>query len=137
MEHELYFEVHYELRNFKESFARFIPGLEKLMKEELMQTHNVYADLVNSDEGYAKLNKEWDELYPNYFEENKGKDWTELVEYNDFIREACTKQFINWINKQMTKNIMTYRLGDELQLIGCLKMDPKVEIEFWIKEAKI
>jgi len=137
MEHELYFKVHYELRNFEKSFARFIPGLEKLMKEELMLTHNVYANLCNSDEGYAKFNKEWDELYPNYFEENKGKDWTEFVEYNDFIREACTKQFINWINKQMKRNIMTYKLGDELQLIGCLKIDPKVEIEFWMKEAKI
>ena len=137
MEHKLYFEVHYELRNFKESFARFIPGLEELMKKELMDTHNIYAKICNSDEGYSKLNKKWDELHPNYFEENKGKDWTELVEYNNYIRTESQNNYVAWINKGMPENIMTYKLGDELQLIGCLKIDPKVEIEFWVKEAKI
>ena len=136
MDRELYFETVFEIRNLEQSLCRFIPGLKDSMMNELIQTHNTYANLVNSDEGYDKLNKIWDELHPNYFEENKGKHWTELTEYNEFLRKECTSKFVNKINEQMSNNIMTYRIGDEAQLIGALKMDPKVEIEFWLKEVK-
>lgn len=130
---EQYFEVIYKYSNFDKSFCRFIPGLKNVMEHELMLVYNIYANMCN-DGVTENLNKEFDNLYPTYFEENKGKDVWDLIEYNQFMRDGWQERVVNDIN-DIRGNIMNYRLGDELQLIGSLKVDPKVEIEFYMKEA--
>lgn len=68
------------------------------------------------------------------------KDCWDLVEYNDYMRVGFQKvaDEINYFFCKGNPNrIMTYRVGDEFQLIGILKMDPDVEIEFYMKEADI
>lgn len=64
-----------------------IPGIKEAMQHELMRVYNIYADKCNS--GITeKLNAEFHHLYPNYFEDNKGKDWWDLVDYNQFIADG-------------------------------------------------
>ena len=131
-----YFNVIYEYRNFEKSIYRLIPGLKKRMEKELMDTHNLYANMSNNGVT-ERLNKEFDDLHPNYFEENKGKDYWDLTEYNQFMRDGWQREVVDKINKDQYTSLMEYRVGDEMQLIGSLRMDPKVEIEFYMKEADI
>ena len=99
-----------------------------------MRVYNDYADMSNN--GITEeLNKEFNSLHPNYFEDNKGKDFWDLVEYNQFMKEGYTKRIIDVLNFSNASDLLEFKLGDELNLIGCLKRDPNVEIEFFMKEA--
>lgn len=125
------FEIFYKFKNFDESIYRFIPGLKKRMQSELLDTYNIYADRTN--QVIAKLNNEFENLYPNYFEENKGKDFYELKLYNNYMRLGFQK-VVDEINNENYDSLMAYKVGEELQLIGNLRHVPEIEIEFYMKE---
>lgn len=131
---EKYYTIVFEYRNFENSVFRFIPKLKKRMESELFKMHNVYANMSNS--GITdELNMEFKILYPHYFENNKGKDYWDLIEYNQFMQNGYNERIVKIINEDYPTSLMKYRVGDECQLIGMLRIDPKVEIEFYMKEA--
>ena len=128
------FRVIFKFKGFEESLFRLVPGLKKAMQSELMRVYNDYVDMSNN--GITdRLNKEFHDLHPNYFEDNKGKDFWDLVEYNQYMKDGYTKQIIDVLNFSNASDLLEFKLGDELNLVGCLKRDPNVEIEFFLKEA--
>ena len=62
-------------------------SIRELMASELMRVYNTYADMCNN--GVTdRLNEEFKSQNPNYFEENKGKEWYDLTECNQFMADG-------------------------------------------------
>ena len=112
-----------------------IPGLQEAMQSELIRVYNIYADKTNS--GITdKLNEEFDRLYPNYFKNNKDKEWYDLVDYNQFMADGYNRLVVDAFNKTSISPILDFHVDiEEVAFTGYLKVDPKVTIQFYLKEA--
>ena len=112
-----------------------IPGLQEAMQSELVRVYNLYADKTNS--GITEiLNEEFDKLYPNYSEENKGKEWYDLKEYNKFMADGYQRLVVDEFNKTNISPILDFYVDpEEVVFKGCLKVDHNVTIDFYMKEA--
>ena len=112
-----------------------IPGIKEAMQHELVRVYNIYANKCNS--GITeKLNDEFHHLYPNYFEDNKGKDWWDLVDYNQFIADGYNRLVVNELNKTDASKILNfYADPSEISFTGYLKVNRKATIEFYLKEV--
>ena len=112
-----------------------IPGIKEAMQHELVRVYNIYANKCNS--GITeKLNTEFDRLYPNYFEDNKGKDWWDLVDYNQFIADGYNRLVVNELNKTDASKILNFYVDpSEISFTGYLKANRKATIEFYLKEV--
>ena len=72
--------------------------LKKMMSKELMKGYNKFADRANS--GITdKINSDFESLYPNYFDNNKDKEWYDLTEYNQYIADGYNRLICNTMNK--------------------------------------
>lgn len=113
----------------------FIPGLKEAMQSELVRVYNIYADRTNG--GITeKLNEKFDNLYPNYFEDNKDKEWWDLKEYNQFMADGYQKLIVDEFNKSNVSPILDFYVDpEEVRFKGCLKVNHKVTIDFYMKEA--
>lgn len=129
------YKVYFNVKGFKESIYRFIPGLEEAMQHELIRVYNIYADRTNS--GITDmLNKEFDRLNPNYHENNKDKEWYELTEYNKFMADGYQRLVVDELNKTNASEILNFYVDpEEVVFTGCLKVDRNVTIDFYLKEA--
>lgn len=110
----------------------FERALKKGMEAELTKFYNEYAE--KSNEVIENWNNEFNELNPTYFEDNKGKDIWDLIDYNDFIRNK-EKQLIKELKFNERAKLMNFDIGEELNLFGSLKLDPSKKIQFFLKEA--
>ncbi len=112
-----------------------IPGIKEAMQNELMRVYSIYAGKCNS--GITeKLNAEFNHLYPNYFEDNKGKDWWDLVDYNRFMAEGYNRLIVNELNKTDASKVLNFYVDPtEVNFTGYLKVNRKATIEFYLKEV--
>lgn len=112
-----------------------IPGLEAAMQSELMRVYNMYADKTN-DGVTEQLNEEFDKLNPNYFEDNKDKEWYDLTEYNQFMADGYQRLVVDELNKNNVSPILDFFVNPvEVQFTGCLKVNHNVTIDFYMKEV--
>ena len=82
------------------------------------------------------MNAEFNHLYPNYFEDNKGKDWWDLVDYNRFMAEGYNRLIVNELNKTDASKVLNFYVDPtEVNFTGYLKVNRKATIEFYLKEV--
>lgn len=112
-----------------------IPGIKKAMQRELLRVYNIYADKCNS--GITDmLNTQFDQLYPNYFEENEGKNWCDSEQYNRFIADGYNQAIVDELNKTNASPILDFCVEpEEVGFIGYLKSNRDATIKFYLKEA--
>lgn len=127
------YKVYFNVKNL--GLYGSIPGIEEAMKSELIRVYNLYADKTNA--GVTdKLNEEFERLYPNYFEENKDKEWYEKTEYNKFMADGYQHMVVDEFNKTNISPILDFYVDPkEVVFTGCLKVDHRVTIDFYMKEA--
>lgn len=124
---EMICRVKFVTKGLDKSWLRFIPGLEKLMQDELLRCYHIYVDKTNG-KIIEELNANFDKSYPKYFDKHKGQDWTELRLYNRYMADGLRKSA-----KIIESDLLEFDVGDdEINFYGILKADKKVSIEFFI-----
>ena len=109
--------------------------MKRLMASELMRVYNTYADMCNNDVT-DRLNEEFKSQNPNYFKENKGKEWYDLTEYNQFMADGYNKQVCDVLNKNFASLLLEfYTNPKEVQFMGHLRFDKHATVEFFLKEV--
>jgi len=129
------YQLIFEVKGLENSTFNKIEELKDFMGDELLRVYNIYANKTNG--GLTKmLNKEFENLYPTYFEDNKDKEWYELVEYNSYISEGYQRLVVDDFNKQNISPILDFYVEPtEIVFTGYLKLDKKVTISFYLKEV--
>lgn len=129
------YQVIFKVKGLENSTFNKIEELKDIMGNELIRVYNIYADKTNG--GVTKmLNEEFENLYPTYFEDNKDKEWYELVEYNSYISEGYQRLIVDDFNKQNISPILDFYVEPtEIVFTGYLKLDKKVTISFYLKEV--
>ena len=109
--------------------------MKRLMASELMRVYNTYADMCNN--GVTdRLNEEFKSQNPNYFKENKGKEWYDLTEYNQFMADGYNKQVCDVLNKNFASLLLEfYTNSKEVQFMGHLRFDKNATVEFFLNEV--
>ena len=127
------YEIHFNVTNL--GLYGLIPGLKEVMQKEFVRVYNLYVDKSNS--GITdKLNEEFGRLYPNYFEDNKDKEWYDLTEYNKFMADGYQRLIVNDFNKENISPILDFYVdSEEVVFKGLLKVNHNVTIDFYIKKA--
>jgi hypothetical protein len=127
--------VIFEVKGLENSTFNKIEELKDFMGNELLRVYNIYANKTNG--GITKmLNEEFENLYPTYFEDNKDKEWYELVEYNSYISEGYQRLVVDDFNNQNISPILDFYVEPtEIVFTGYLKVDKKVTISFSLKEV--
>lgn len=130
-----HYRVIFEVKGLENSTFNKIEELKDLMGDELLRVYNIYANKTNG--GITKmLNEEFENLYPTYFEDNKDKEWYELVEYNSYISEGYQRLVVDDFNNQNISPILDFYVEPtEIVFTGYLKLDKKVTISFSLKEV--
>ena len=130
-----HYRVIFEVKGLENSTFNKIEELKDFMGDELLRVYNIYANKTNG--GITKmLNEEFENLYPTYFEDNKDKEWYELVEYNSYIAEGYQRLIVDDFNKQNISPILDFYVEPtEIVFTGYLKLDKKVTISFSLKEV--
>lgn len=125
----------FNVKGLETSIFRDIEGLEEGMKHELIRVYNIYADKTNG--GVTDLlNNRFDQLYPNYFRNNRDKEWYEMEEYNRFMAEGYQRMVVNDLNRAKISPILKFYVDpEEVVFTGYLRFDPNVTIDFYLKEA--
>ena len=110
--------------------------LKKMMSKELMKGYSEFADRANS--GITdKINSVFESLYPNYFDNNKDKEWYDLIEYNQYIADWFNQLICNNMNKNHFSYLLEYFVNPkEDQLMGRLRFNKKATIELYLKERR-
>lgn len=129
------YKVYFNVKNL--GLYEMIPGLQEVMQSELIRVYNMYADETNA--GITDmLNEEFDKLYPNYHEDNKGKQWYELTEYNQFMADGYNRLVCNKYNKNNVSPILDFYVDpEEVVFTGYLKVDRSVTIDFYMKKVGV
>ena len=127
----LYFEVVYEIEDLEGCISKEV---KECMKDELMRVYNLYAERANS--GITDtLNEDFDHLYPTYFDDNEGKEWRDLIEYNKFMADGYQRLILDEFNKTNISPILNFSVDPkEVNLVGYLKINHDVKIQFFTKE---
>lgn len=130
-----HYRVIFEVKGLENSTFNKIEELKDFMGNELLRVYNIYANKTNG--GITKmLNEEFENLYPTYFEDNKDKEWYELVEYNSYISEGYQRLVVDDFNNQNISPILDFYVEPtEIVFTGYLKVDKKVTISFSLKEV--
>lgn len=129
------YKVIFEIRGLENSIYNKIEGLDEIMGDELLRVYNIYANKTNGSV-INMLNKEFENLYPNYFEDNKDKELYDLVEYTSYISEGFQHLIVDDFNKKNISSILNFYVEPtEVVFTGYLKTDNKVTISFYLKEA--
>ena len=129
------YKVYFNVKGLNESMYRFVEGLKEAMQQELIRVYNIYADRTNS--GITDmLNKEFDRLNPNYYENNRDKEWYELTEYNKFMADGYQQLVVDELNNTNASPILDFYVDPkEVVFTGYLKYDRNVTIYLYMKEA--
>lgn len=113
-----------------------IPGLMDVMQSELVRVYNIYVEQSNG--GITEqLNEEFSRLNPNYFDNNKDKEWYDLTEYNQFMAEGYQRLIVDELNRAGISPLLDFFVDpEEVVFKGCLKVDHKVTIDFYLKQVE-
>ena len=129
------YKVIFEVRGLENSTFNKIEELEGFMGDELLRVYNIYANKTNGSVT-KMLNEEFENLYPNYFEDNKDKELFDLIEYKSYISEGYQRLIVDDLNKQNISPILDFYVEPtEIAFTGYLKVDSKVTISFYLKEV--
>ena len=129
------YQVIFDVKGLENSIFVGIQGLKEAMGSELVRVYNIYADKTNGGVT-EKLNNEFENLYPTYFEDNKDKEWYDLVEYNSYMAKGYQRLIVDDFNKQNISPILDFYVDStEMVFTGYLKLDKKVTISFYLKEV--
>lgn len=129
------YKVYFNVKNLG-IYGVLIPGLQEAMQSELIRVYNIYADKTNS--GITDmLNEEFSRLYPDYFENNKDKEWCDLTEYRKFMADGYQRLVVDELNKTNVSPILDFYVDpDEVVFTGCLKTNRNVTIDFYLKTGE-
>lgn len=131
---ETKYKVYFEIKNLGK--YRFIPGIKRAMQDELMRVYNLYANETNAGVT-EELNECFERFHPNYFEDNKDKEWYDLTEYNQYMADGYQKMIVDKFNESNISSILDFYVDpEEVTFEGRLKCDHNVTISFYMKEAK-
>ena len=109
-------------------------AMKRLMASELIRVYNIYADMCNN--GVTdRLNEEFKSQNPNYFEDNKGKEWYDLTEYNQFMSKGYNNVCEELNKKYASQLLEFYTNPEEVQFMGRLRFNKNATIEFFLKEV--
>lgn len=132
---EIYFKVFFKVNGLQKSMYRNIKGIRDAMESELMRVYNLYADKINGGV-IERLNDEFENLYPTYFEDNKDKEWYDLIEYIKFISDGYQRLVVDNFNETNISPILNFYVdSNELVFTGYLKFDRNVTISFYMKQV--
>lgn len=109
-------------------------NLRKNMESEFIDMYNMYASMCNS--GVTNmLNSIFEDLNPNYFEDNKDKELCELVEYNKFMAKGWQHIVNSIVDTHNFIYLDFYVESEEAQLIGCLKDNHDIKIQMFFERV--
>ena len=129
------YQVIFDVKGLENSTFVGIKELKDVMESEFIRVYNIYADRANEDIT-EKLNNEFERLYPTYFKDNEDKEWYDLVEYINYISDGYQRLIVDDLNKQNISPILDFYVDStEIVFTGCLKLDKKVTISFYLKEV--
>ena len=130
------YQVIFYVKGLENSTFVGIEELKDVMGSELIRVYNIYADRTN--EGITeKLNNEFERLYPTYFKDNEGKEWYDLVEYNNYMSDGYQRLIVDDLNKQNISPILDFYVDStEVVFTGYLKLYKKVTISFSLREVE-
>lgn len=103
--------------------------LRAAMRNELARVHNVFAKIVNG-EMCERLNKEFYEEHPGY---EIADDFWSSVEYVQHFHRAWS-EVVDKLNRENVSPLLEFYIGNELELIGRLKLNKNATISYYIKE---
>lgn len=130
---ETTYKVYFNVKNLNSSLYGAIPGLRATMESEFMRVYNIYATRTNSGVT-ERLNDEFEHLYPNYFKNNKDKEWYDLIDYNKFMADGYTRLVCEELNKTNESPLLDFYVDpEEVVFTGYLKVDRNVTIDFYMK----
>ena len=131
------YQVIFDVKGLENSTFNKIEELKDIMGNELIRVYNIYADKTNG--GVTEiLNKEFKNLYPTYFEDNKDKEWYDLVEYNSYMSEGYQRLIVDDFNKKNISPILDFYVEPtEIVFTGYLKLDKKITISFYLKNKEV
>lgn len=129
------YKVYFNVKNL--GLYGSIPGLQETMQSELIRVYNMFADMTNA--GITdKLNSDFELMNPNYFKDNKGKQWYEMTEYNQFMADGYNRLVVDEFNKNNESPILDFYVDPkEVVFTGCLKVDHNVTIDFYMKKVEV
>lgn len=132
-----YYKAIFNIEGMDKSIFRSIGGLEKAMGNELIRVYNIYANKVNS--GITDmLNREFERLYSDYFNNNQDKEWYELTTYNQFMADGYNSLIVDELNKGCISELLDFYVDqEEIVFKGRLKADHNVTIDFSLKEVML
>ena len=123
--------ANFEIKNL--GMFGIIQGLEDAMKREYVRIYNMYCDIANA--GITdELNEEFERLNPNYFEDNAGKEFYELIEYNKFMADGYMRRIVNEFNTMRVSPILDFGIDPvECDFRGYLRVNHNVEMQMYLK----
>lgn len=109
-----------------------VPNLKWLraaMRYEFVRVHNLFSSLAGS-ESCERLNKAFFEEHPGY---KIADDFWSSVEYVQYFHRAWS-EVVDKLNRENTSPLLEFYVGNELELIGRLKLNKNATISYYIKE---
>ena len=102
--------------------------VKRVMREELIRAHNEFCNITNGGL-LDRLNKEFDELYPDY---QYSENFWDSAEYIEYIRKEYDK-IADGLNRRNFSAVLDFYIGDDLELEGRLKiLNQKGTISFYL-----
>lgn len=127
------YKVYFDVKGLETSLFKTIDGLETAMRHELVRAYNEYVDKCNG-EVTDKLNDEFNSLYPNYFYDNRNKEWYELTDYNQFMANGYQRMVVDEMNNGDFSPLLEFYVDpEEVVFTGRLKVDSNVTISSYLK----
>ena len=127
------YKVYFDVKGLETSLFKTIDSLETAMRHEFVRAYNEYA--TKSNGGVTdKLNDEFNRLYPNYFNNNRNKEWYELTDYNQFMADGYQRMIVDEMNNSNFSPLLDFYVDpEEVVFTGSLKADPNVTISIYLK----
>lgn len=104
--------------------------LKQIMIKEYTKAYNYYCGITNS--GLTdKLNKEFNELYPDY---NFSDEHSDNIEYCRFMADGYQKRIVDAMNNSRFSRFMDFYVDPvETIFVGCLRWNHNATIDFDIR----
>lgn len=100
--------------------------LQNVMISDFSVAYNKMCELTNGGL-IDKLNNEFNEKYPNY----KIKDFIyDSKEYIDYFKKGYEENVLSVLNSPEYSDVLEFKIGSELELIGMLKINKNITISF-------
>ena len=127
------YKVYFDVKGLETSLFKTVDGLETTMRHEFVRAYNEYAVKCNG-EVTDKLNDKFNHLYPNYFNDNRNKEWYELTDYNQFMADGYQRMVVDELNNGDFSPLLDFYVDpEEVVFTGRLKVDPNVTISIYLK----